>query len=85
MAACFSLTKIGETEPAVLQEVDNDMARFFGVEPDPVKWYRNWYNEVGFRLALGWSLDKITQEYPEWVSVCDWLQANYTSDAWRGQ
>lgn len=47
----------------------------------PVKWYRNWYNEVGFRLALGWSLDKIAQEYPEWANVCDWLQANYTSDA----
>lgn len=53
MAASFCLVKIGETEPAVLQEVDNDMARAFGVEPDPVKWYRNWYNEVGFRLESG--------------------------------
>lgn len=35
MAACFCLVKIGETEPAVLQEVDNDMARAFGMEPDP--------------------------------------------------
>lgn len=81
MAACFCLVKIGETEPAVLQDVDNDMAP--GVEPDPRNW--NWYNEVGFRLALGWSLDKIAQEYPEWASVCDWLAANYTSDAWRDQ
>ena len=87
MAACFSLTKIGETKPTPLQTVDEEMARFFGEEPHPVKWYKNWYNSIGLAIACGCDLDKVAEncspDMPELVAIIQFLQERYTFNAWR--
>lgn len=90
MAACFSLTKKGESKPTSLQTVDEEMARFFGKEPDPVKWYKNWYNDFGFMLASGVSFDEIIADYADcgstvFVAIVEWLKENYIVNAWRGR
>lgn len=53
MAIAFSLTPKGSSEPAVLQEVDDQMRLAFHVEPDKVNWYRHWYDLIGLAMAFG--------------------------------
>ncbi len=87
MSACFSLMKKGESEPTHLHAVDEEMARAFGEEPDPVKWYKNWYNTIGLAIACGQDLDQMAreceQDMPSWTAIIRWLQANYEFNAWR--
>ena len=84
MPNCFSLTKIGSPQdgPVILQHVDDEIRKAFGAEPDPVNWYRGWYDVIGLALATGKDWVWCRQHLQHWADIIDWLEANYTYDAW---
>ena len=84
MPSCFQLTKKGEQAPARLQTVDDEMRVAFGADPDPDKWFEQWYNTIGLGLAMGHDWVKLREIFKETalVAVVDWLEANYTTDSW---
>jgi hypothetical protein len=90
MPNCYTLTPIGATEPEKLTTVDEKICAHFGATPDPVHYFHNWEANIGLMLAVG-------KTFPEIKKVCldegsdfgnrmaliaDWLEANYTPDAW---
>ena len=95
MANCFTLTRKGESKPASLQAIDDEMRVEFGEEPDAERWLWGWYDTIGFALALGRDWDQIRGKYTQdhyasdggefaqnTVRVIDWLEANFTANAW---
>ena len=85
MPNCFSLTKNGESQPAQLQAVDDEMREFFGEPADSKRWLWNWYDVIGFSLACGrdWAwIREAFFEDPELVKVVDYLSASYKADSW---
>lgn len=84
MPNCFNLTKKGDTEATALNKVDEFICEQLGVEVHPKNWVRNWYNEIGFDLAMGSTFEKMraTYEDPEIIEVVDILDANFTPGAW---
>lgn len=88
MPNCFTLTHKGENKPSTFQDIDEAMCKFFGAPVHPDDWYRNWYNTVGIGLAVGNSWDKLREifddldDLDDLDDVIDWLELNYTADAW---
>ena len=85
MAACFSLTKRGETTPASLVSVDEAICAHVGRQPDPQKYVWDWFDYVGFPLAVGRSWADIREQcedFPELLQIIDFLEANYLPNAW---
>lgn len=85
MPNCFSLMPIGGKESVSLQDVDNKMREAFGAEPDPVNWYENWYDIIGFSLATGKTpeyIRELLQDEPELLAILTWIEANYVVSAW---
>lgn len=82
MPNCFQLIQDGEA--VRLQEVDDKMREHFGAPPDAERWYEQWYDTVGFALALGKDWTEIRAMFAdcELDPVIDWLETNYTVDAW---
>lgn len=76
MAVYFQLFQNEELQS--FNKVDSEMCEHFGAECDPVKWYQNWYNTVGFSLALGHSWDQVYQDWPNKKDIIDWMRKNYT-------
>lgn len=96
MPNCFQLTRKGDTHPSPLVLIDDLMCEHFGVDPDPVKYYYGWYDCIGFRLAMGKTFAEIIEQFNEYIAesrsseyyvvmieIAKWLDANYTTDAWR--
>lgn len=82
MPACFQLFPKGSTTPARFSDIDDAMCAHFGVNPDPDRYYRQWYDTEGFRLAIGHSLASQREESPERADIIDWLDANYSPESW---
>ena len=96
MSNCFSLTRKGESKPASLQAIDDEMRIEFGEEPDPERWLWGWYDVVGFGLAMGRDWMQLREQFAEdpvedeesvefcrsMLKVIDWLEANYIPNAW---
>ena len=96
MAHCFTLTRKGESKPASLQGIDDEMRIEFGEEPDKKRWLWGWYNVVGFGLAMGRDWTQLREQFAEdsaedeesvefccsMLRVIDWLEANYVPNAW---
>jgi hypothetical protein len=85
MPNCFQLIKISDLEPAVLQDIDNELwLKFAGSIPEPNdKWYLNWYNTVGVMLSCGRTFREIKKELSEEMApVINYLGQNYLSRAW---
>lgn len=96
MPNCFTLTRKGESEPANLQEIDNEMRQAFGEEPDEDNWLWGWYDTIGFGLAMGKDWKQLREQFAEdpaesertnlarrrKLAVIYWLEANYVPDAW---
>ena len=96
MPACFTLTRKGESKPASLQAIDDEMRIEFGEEPDKKRWLWGWYNVVGFGLAMGRDWTQLREQFAEdsaedeesvefccsMLRVIDWLEANFTANAW---
>ena len=85
MPACFSLTKKGETKPAFLPEVDDEMREHFGAPADKENWFRGWYDTIGLGLAMGASSKRLREllvDCDNLIEVLDWLEENYDIDSW---
>lgn len=94
MPNCYSLTRKGETEPSMLQHVDEDLCKHWEVDPHPMHWYFDWHNIIGFRLALGKTFAEIHAEmlahattyndecYYRLADITRYLEEHYTSNAW---
>ena len=96
MPNCFSLTRKGESEPASLQAIDDEMRVEFGEEPDPKRWLWGWYDTIGLSLALCRTWEQIRDEYipddaedevdvefcQRMLRIIDWLEENYVPNAW---
>lgn len=86
MPNCFRLLRGGVAVPIV--DVDAEMCRYFSADCDPNRWFRGWYDFVGFDLAMGKSFDEIRASYREdpyliyLIEVVDWVEANFTVDSW---
>lgn len=87
MPVCFQLIRKSDPKagPVALQKIDEEICAHLGVPVDPVQWVNNWYNTIGLGLALGHSFTRIKEIYanPQLSVVCDFLEANFTTDAWR--
>lgn len=55
MPACFSLTRRSAIDkgPVNLQQIDAEICEHFQVPCDAEHWCNNWYNYIGFMLAIG--------------------------------
>ena len=96
MSNCFTLTRKGESKPANLQEIDDEMRQAFGEEPDADRWLLGWYDTIGCGLALGRDWAQLREQFAEdpaesertnmfrrrMLAVIDWLDEHYTTDAW---
>ena len=96
MANCFSLTRKGESQPASLQEIDDEMRIEFCEEPDEKRWLWGWYDTIGYGLALGRDWAQLREQFAEdpaesertnmfrrrMLAVIYWLEANYVPNAW---
>lgn len=86
MSVCFQLFKKGSTEPEVLQDIDVEICKHFGVEVDSEKWYCHWYDYLGIALACGKTWGELREQYSDdsyLVEICNFLEANYTVNNWR--
>src|SRR5258708_33789037 len=96
MPNCFSLTRKSTGEVVILQEVDNELRRYFKEPPDTEHWLWSWYDTIGLALALGRSFDDIIREchdnleqhpdsvqyYLRKIEIAKYLRDNFTSDCW---
>lgn len=85
MPNCFSLTKVGTRQPESLQKVDDDMRRHFGAPADPDRWYKGWYDTIGFAIAMGKQVDWIRENMSGLNEVTDWLAGHYEWNAWASR
>src|SRR5689334_4899735 len=85
MPNCFSLTKIGETEPMKLTQIDELICGHLGVKVHPTQWVYGWYDIIGFGLAMGKTFDDFIDN-PDWSDriqeIAKFLKDNFKSDAW---
>jgi len=82
MPACFQLFKRGSDVPERFADVDDAICAHFGVTPDAERFYRSWYDIEGFGLAMGHDWDKLRTINPDRADIINWLEANYTTQAW---
>lgn len=88
MPNCITLTRKGEKEPMNFGKVDDLVCEALGVQPDPVKFYRSWYDIIGLGIALGDTLPKMRAKFaadpetPELAKIAAFLDDNFTTDAW---
>jgi hypothetical protein len=82
MPNCYRLISKVDGQVADFIAVDEAMCKHFGVEPHPKFWYWNWENVEGLACALGKDWDWQRANMPERKEIIDFLEANYTVDAW---
>jgi hypothetical protein len=95
MPACFQLyRKSDETKtPINLPTIDDEICAHFGVEPDLVRYYMEWFGIIGFDIActdypsFAKTKAKLEQRklearshdiyYTKLIAVCDFLEENF--------
>ena len=93
MPNCFQLFRNGQSphngEPVALSQVDEEICAHFNEPCHPVRYFRVWYDTIGYDLAAGQSWEQIRAKYtsPEWAEsgllpVAEWLSANFTPRSW---
>lgn len=84
MPACFELISKNTNVAVRLATIDNEMCEFFGSVPDTQWYFRNWYDRIGFLLAMGKSFSQVREFIlPDLIPVVDYLDARYTVHAWH--
>ena len=84
--------------PVKLDQIDQEMCDHFKEPCDPKKWYCWWYDIIGFKLAMGKTFDQIKDDLKserdkaeendikqvnqKWLDITEWLDENFTSNAW---
>ena len=85
MPNCFSLTKKGDSKPATLTSVDEAICALLGEPVHELNWCHQWFDSVGFGLAVGRTFADMRDTFadcPDLLKIIDFLEANYTPDAW---
>lgn len=85
MPNCFQLTRKGNQGPETLANIDKEICALLGQPVDPVLYCVSWFDTIGFGLACGndWNkLREVYEDFPELLKVIDYLETNYTFDAW---
>lgn len=88
MPNCFRLIDKDSKKPAILYQVDDDLRKHFGAEPDKRHWFLNWYNSVGLLLSIGktWGeiFDALIDEDSDQIlgEVILYMMMKYDSESW---
>lgn len=89
MPVCFALCDKETGERVPLAKVDDAICEHFSVVPDERKYYHQWYDIIGFRLAMGETLQEMRDEfaslsagYEDKLAIVKFLQERYVSEAW---
>jgi hypothetical protein len=85
MPNCFQLTRKGSQEPEKLANIDKEICALLEQPVDPILYCESWYDTIGFGLACGkdWvGLREVYKDYPALLKVIDYLETNYTFNAW---
>ncbi len=90
MANYFTLTRVGETEPAKFSQIDAELCHELGVEVDDDKYVWGWYDFFGMAIAMGRTPDQIQAilndcpgDSPEvGAKILTFLRTFYEWDAW---
>src|SRR5581483_8026268 len=63
MPNCFCLRRKSDPkgEPVPLNKIDEEICQLFGATVHPKYWCNNWYNTIGFAIAMGDDWNKIRQ------------------------
>ncbi len=92
MAAYFQLISKETGEAVSFNQIDEEMCAYFKQPVDEDKYLCNWYNSIGWRVAMGKSLVEVAQEFiaygPEasdLLQITNWLIERYTTDSWIGR
>lgn len=86
MPNCFQLIRKTEPDKSVvkLQQIDEEICAHMEVPVDPDEWVGNWYNTIGFCLAMGkdfaWIRERAVDEQE--LKIINFLDANFIPDAW---
>jgi hypothetical protein len=87
MPNCFQLIRSGDAVPLV--EIDEEMCLHFGEPCDPKRYFRGWYDCIGYDLAMGRSFEEVKATYAaqEWTDsgllpVAEWLESNFSIRSW---
>jgi hypothetical protein len=93
MPNCFQLFRKGESSPLVLNRVDEEICTFLQVPVDDRKYCYDWFNVIGFLIAMGKPLgsEELRIAVRDWTDVVeyqeklleilDFMESRYTSDA----
>lgn len=68
MPNCFSLTRIGDSEPTALDMIDRDLCQTFGIAYSPKLYACQWFDAIGFLLACGKSWDDIVDNLNGYIT-----------------
>ena len=83
---CFTLTRRSNLDagPVALQLIDDELRVALGAAPSASEWYCGWYDTIGFALAMGRNFEWCREhlDSPRLLPVIDWLDANFTANAW---
>ena len=85
MPNCYSLTRIGETEPTPLVKIDEEICALMGKPVHPKDWCCYWEPVIGLCLACGATFDKIIADTgfsDDIKKIATFLKANFTVNAW---
>jgi len=67
----FQLTRKSNLKagPVSFVEIDEEICKHFGVEPEPLggRYYYEWYESIGFRLAIGKTLEQTRAQFVEYT------------------
>lgn len=69
-------------------KLDEELARAFDSEPDPVQWFRFWMDRIGFSLAVSNDYAKARehwQDSPDQIELLDYLEKHYTLACYGGR
>lgn len=84
MAAYIQFTRIGETEPMPLNEVDEVLCEVLGKPVHPTKWVDNWFNLEGLSLACGGTVEQLKADFPD-RNIAQALEEHFRWNCWHGR
>jgi len=72
----YPIDSADSSQPVHLFEVDRKIAKFMGVEFSTEHWCCNWYNVIGFLVAMGSPLEseKMIEKIEEWYEPISGLE-----------
>lgn len=82
MPACFQLISKATNEPTPFVQIDEEMCAHLGEEVDPKRYYKHWYDCIGFALATGKDWQWCRENLDDLDEVIDYLEERYSTNSW---